>query len=50
MTIKTLTIESYRSIQKLELNLQQLNLITGHNGCGKSNVYISSSSKRSVSL
>lgn len=39
MTIKTLTIESYRSIQKLELNLQQLNLITGHNGCGKSNVY-----------
>ena len=37
--IKELDIEGYRSIQKLVLNLGQINVITGANGCGKSNVY-----------
>ena len=31
--IKELDIEGYRSIQKLVLNLGQLNIITGANGC-----------------
>lgn len=39
MSIKTLNIESYRSIQKLSIELGQINIITGANGCGKSNVY-----------
>ena len=37
--IKELDIEGYRSIQKLTLNFVKINVITGANGCGKSNVY-----------
>ncbi|MDF1678101.1 MAG: AAA family ATPase [Legionellaceae bacterium] len=39
MTIRTLAIQGYRSIQDLTLPLHQVNVITGANGCGKSNVY-----------
>ena len=39
MTIRTLNIEGYRSIQKLDIELGQINVITGGNGCGKSNLY-----------
>lgn len=37
--LKEITIESYRSIQELSLQFSQLNIITGHNGSGKSNTY-----------
>lgn len=37
--IKTLAIANFRSINKLVLPLSQLNVITGANGCGKSNLY-----------
>lgn len=37
--IKQLTLTHYRSIRYLELELGQLNVITGPNGCGKSNLY-----------
>lgn len=37
--LKEITIESYRSIQELTLEFTQLNIITGHNGSGKSNTY-----------
>lgn len=39
MTIKTLNIQGYRSIQKLNINLGNVNVVTGANGCGKSNLY-----------
>ncbi len=39
MTIKTITIQGYRSVQNLQLNLGQINVVTGPNGCGKSNLY-----------
>lgn len=39
MAIHSLDIEGYRSIQKLTLELGSINVITGHNGCGKSNLY-----------
>ncbi len=39
MTIKTLTIQGYRSIQQLHLELKNINVVTGSNGCGKSNLY-----------
>jgi predicted ATPase len=39
MAIKTLTIQGYRSIQKLSLPLETINVVTGANGCGKSNLY-----------
>lgn len=39
MAIKTLTIQGYRSIQKLSLHLETINVVTGSNGCGKSNLY-----------
>jgi predicted ATPase len=39
MAIKTLTIQNYRSIRKLSLPLDNLNVVTGSNGCGKSNLY-----------
>lgn len=39
MAIKTLTIQGYRSIQKLCLQMETVNVVTGSNGCGKSNLY-----------
>src|SRR5579862_9073525 len=39
MAIKTLTIQGYRSIQKMNLQLAAVNVVTGPNGCGKSNLY-----------
>jgi predicted ATPase len=39
MTIKTLSIQGYRSIQKLHLNMDKINVVTGANGSGKSNLY-----------
>jgi len=37
--IKQLSLTNYRSIRFLEMELGQLNVITGPNGCGKSNLY-----------
>lgn len=37
--LKTLAITNYRSLLKLTISLGQLNLITGANGSGKSNLY-----------
>ncbi|WP_158649243.1 AAA family ATPase [Aquella oligotrophica] len=40
MAIRQISIEGYRSLQKVELELSsQINLITGPNGSGKSNIY-----------
>ena len=39
MPIRQLTVSGYRSIQDLRLSLNDLNLIVGPNGCGKSNLY-----------
>ena len=37
--LTAIAIENYRSIVRLRLPLQQLNVITGENGSGKSNLY-----------
>lgn len=37
--LKTLAVANYRSLLKLTISLGQLNLITGANGSGKSNLY-----------
>jgi predicted ATPase len=37
--LKTLAVANYRSINKLVIPLDRLNLITGPNGSGKSNLY-----------
>lgn len=37
--IKTLHIENYRSIRHQSLELEQLNIVFGPNGTGKSNIY-----------
>jgi predicted ATPase len=39
MLIKELTISGYRSVRQLRLPLHQVNVLTGPNGCGKSNLY-----------
>ncbi|MBA4696605.1 MAG: AAA family ATPase [Legionella sp.] len=39
MTIKTLSIQGYRSIQNIRLSMGNINVIVGANGCGKSNLY-----------
>ncbi len=37
--IKNIHIENYRSIKKISLELDRLNIVFGPNGCGKSNIY-----------
>jgi predicted ATPase len=37
--IKKLNVEGYRSIRDLSLDLLPINVLTGPNGCGKSNLY-----------
>lgn len=37
--LKTLAIGNYRSLRDLTIPLDSLNVLTGPNGCGKSNVY-----------
>lgn len=39
MAILELAVEGYRSIRKLSLKLSPVNVLTGPNGCGKSNLY-----------
>lgn len=39
MAIEELWISGYRSLRQLRLRLSALNVITGPNGCGKSNIY-----------
>jgi len=39
MAIRELNIIGYRSIAKMQLSLNRVNIITGQNGCGKSNLY-----------
>jgi predicted ATPase len=35
----TVAVENYRSLRQLVVPLRQLNVVTGHNGSGKSNLY-----------
>src|SRR5262252_5328012 len=37
--IKQITVRGYRSIRDLSLQLRSINMLTGPNGCGKSNLY-----------
>jgi predicted ATPase len=37
--LTTLAVSNYRSLRNLVLPIQRLNVITGANGSGKSNVY-----------
>lgn len=37
--LKSINIENYRSIRNVTLELGQLNIVFGPNGCGKSNLY-----------
>lgn len=39
MSIKSLSIQGYRSIQNLRLSMDDINIVVGSNGCGKSNLY-----------
>lgn len=39
MTIRSLNIQGFRSVRNMTLPLSQLNIISGANGCGKSNLY-----------
>lgn len=39
MTIRTITIQGFRSVRNMTLQLSQLNIVSGPNGCGKSNLY-----------
>src|SRR6187402_428296 len=39
MAIKELSVTSYRSIRDLRFRLRATNVLTGPNGCGKSNLY-----------
>ena len=37
--IKQIHVSGYRSVRELTLDLQRINVLTGPNGCGKSNLY-----------
>ena len=37
--IRRIHVSGYRSIRELALDLQSINVLTGPNGCGKSNLY-----------
>lgn len=37
--IKSIHVSGYRSVRELTLELQPINVLTGPNGCGKSNLY-----------
>src|SRR2546430_12185024 len=37
--IKQIHVSGYRSIRELALDLKPINVLTGPNGCGKSNLY-----------
>ena len=37
--LQTFAVSHYRSLRDLKLNLQPLTVVTGANGCGKSNLY-----------
>lgn len=39
MAIQELHVSGYRSIRKIRLKLGRINVLTGPNGCGKSNLY-----------
>jgi predicted ATPase len=39
MAIRELYVSGYRSIRDLRLCLKKVNVLTGPNGCGKSNLY-----------
>lgn len=39
MSIRSINIQGFRSIRNLKLELTQLNIVSGKNGCGKSNLY-----------
>src|SRR5919108_4556177 len=37
--VKEIHVAGYRSVRELSLDLQPINVLTGPNGCGKSNLY-----------
>lgn len=39
MKIRAVSIQGFRSIHNLKLSLSRLNIVSGPNGCGKSNLY-----------
>jgi predicted ATPase len=39
MALSEINIAGYRSVRRLSLQLQPINVLTGPNGCGKSNLY-----------